>query len=49
MKLFFFKESRINRSDLEASNEIGIYVNAFKKRIQRAKEKIKDAIVEEFL
>lgn len=34
---------------LEASNEIGISVNACKKRIQRAKEKLKDAIVEDFL
>lgn len=34
---------------LEASNEIGISVNACKKRIQRAKEKLKDAIVKDFL
>lgn len=37
------------RTMLDASNEIGISVNACKKRIQRAKEKLKDAIVEDFL
>lgn len=37
------------RTMVEASNELGISVENCKKRIQRAKKKLKDAIVEDFL
>ena len=38
-----------NRTMLEASNELGISVETCKKRIQRAKKKLKDSISENFL
>ena len=37
------------RTMVEASSELGISVENCKKRIQRAKKKLKDAIIEDFL
>ena len=38
-----------NRTMLEASSELGISVETCKKRIQRAKKKLKDSITKNFL
>ena len=38
-----------NRTMIEASSELGISVETCKKRIQRAKKKLKDSITKNFL